>query len=62
MSLTIEQKAELFDYLASRLDEAKIITNFGGSEWIYHEKRSSETLAKSLNKIKEYENHSEDDD
>ena len=61
MSLTIEQKAELFDYLASRLDEAKIITNFGGSEWIYHEKRSPETLAKSLNKIKEYENHSDDD-
>lgn len=61
MSLTVEQKAEMFDYLASRLGEAKIITNFGGSEWIYHEKGTSEQLAKSLQKIQGYENYNEDE-
>lgn len=62
MALTIEEKAEMFDYLASRLGEAKIITNFGGSEWIYHEQGSPEALVKSLKEIQGYENHTDDDD
>lgn len=61
MTLTVEEKAEMFDYLASRLKEAKIITNFGGSEWIYHEKGTPEKLAQSLKTIQGYENYSEDE-
>lgn len=61
MSLSVEEKSELFDYLASRLGEAKIITNFGGCEWIYHEQKSPEALAKSLREIQGYENHNEND-
>ena len=62
MALSIKEKAELFDYFASRLREAKIITNFGGSEWIYHEQGSSESLAQSLRKIQEYEEYSDEDE
>lgn len=62
MALTIKEKAELFDYLASRLEEGKVITNFGGSEWIYHERGSPEKLAQSLKEIQGYENYSEDED
>lgn len=62
MALTIKEKAELFDYLASRLAEGKVITNFGGSEWIYHERGSPEQLAKSLKEIQGYENHSDEED
>ena len=59
--LTNEEKAKWFDYLASRLGEAKIITSFGGSEWIYHEKGSPENLVASLKEIQGFEANSEDE-
>ena len=53
--LTVERKAELFDYLASRLDEMKLQLDFGGSEWFYHEQGSPEDLADLLEQAQEWE-------
>lgn len=53
--LSIERKAELFDYLASRLDEMKLQLDFGGSEWMYHEQGSPEALAELLEQAYEWE-------
>ena len=53
--LTVERKAELFDYLASRLDEMKLQLDFGGSEWMYHEQGSPEDLADLLEQAQEWE-------
>lgn len=60
--LTVERKAELFDYLASRLDEAKLQLTFGGSDWIYHEQGSPEALAEQLETCMGYEEGNEEDD
>lgn len=60
--LTIERKAELFDYLASRLDEMKLQLSFGGSDWIYHEQGSPEALAEQLYACMGYEEDSDEDD
>ena len=57
--LTIERKAELFDYIASRLDEGKFELSFGGSKMVYHEQGSPEQLAEFLEELIEYENEDE---
>ena len=62
--LTIERKAELFDYLASRLDSMKLQLNFGGTDWFYHEQDTPEELANLLEQAQIYEaeaNEDEDD-
>lgn len=60
--LTIEQKAELFDYLASRATEIKLQLSFGGSDWVYNDRRDPVALAGSLYQAQEWEDHAEDDD
>ena len=57
--LTVEEKAKLFDYIASRMDSAKFCLNFGGCEKVYHEQRSSEKLAAELYDLQSFENHKE---
>lgn len=49
--LTIERKAELFDYIASRLDEGKFVLSFGSSKLVYHDQRSPEELAEHLEEL-----------
>ena len=49
--LTIERKAELFDYIASRLDEGKFKLYFGSSKLVYHDQRSPEELAEHLEEL-----------
>lgn len=60
--LTMEQKAELFDYLASRASEIKLNLSFGGSDWVYNDKRDPSQLAAQLYQAQEWEDHAEDDD
>lgn len=69
MSLTTERKAELFDYLASRLEEMKLQLSFGGNEWLYHERGTPEELADLLETAidwesddGEFEDEDEDDE
>lgn len=45
MKLTTEKKAEMFDYLATILVEAKIRTKFGDGNPILHEHGTPEKLA-----------------
>jgi len=61
-TLTVERKAELFDYLASRLDEMKLQLSFGGSDWVYHEQGSPEELAEQLEACMGYEQDDNEDD
>lgn len=53
--LSIERKAELFDYLASRLVDMKLQLDFGGTEWMYLEHNSPEELAELLEQAYEWE-------
>lgn len=57
--LTIERKAELFDYIASRLDEGKFELSFGSSQLVYHEQGSPEQLAEFLEELIEVEDEYE---
>ncbi len=54
-TLTQKRKAELFDYLASRLQEAKFELSFGGNDWVYHEQGTPEELAEELEALMSYE-------
>jgi hypothetical protein len=62
MSLTMEQKAELFDYLASRASEIKMQLSFGGSDWVYNDRRDPEQLAAQLYQCQEWEGGDEDEE
>jgi hypothetical protein len=62
MSLTMEQKAELFDYLASRASEIKMQLSFGGSDWVYNDRRDPEQLAAQLYQCQEWESGSDEDE
>lgn len=62
MSLTIEEKAALFDYLASRASEIKMQLSFGGSDWVYNDKRDPEQLAAQLFQCQEWESGDGDSD
>lgn len=53
--LSEERKAELFDYLASRLSSMNLKLSFGGSEWFYHEQGSPEALAQALEQAQSWE-------
>lgn len=57
--LTVSEKAALFDYLASRLEYANLQLNFGGSDKIYHERKSPEHLAAELRLAMSYEAESD---
>lgn len=54
-ALTVEEKAKLFDYIASRLDSGSFLLSFGGSESVYHEQRSPEKLAEELYELQSFE-------
>ena len=60
--LTIERKAELFDYIASRLDKGHFTLSFGGSEWAYHDQGSPEELAEILEKLMSFEIYKDEDE
>lgn len=62
MSLTMEQKAELFDYLTSRASEIKMQLSFGGSEWLYNDRRDPEQLAAQLYQCQEWESGDGDEE
>lgn len=62
MSLTMEQKAELFDYLTSRASEIKMQLSFGGSEWLYNDRRDPEQLAAQLYQCQEWESGTDEDE
>ena len=53
--LTIEEKAGLFDYLASVLMEFKVEYSFGGNEWAYHDKGTPAELAELIEGLRETE-------
>ena len=59
--LTVERKAELFDYMASRIDEMKLQLSFGGSDWIYHEQGTPEELAEQVETCMGYEAGDDDE-
>ena len=44
MNYLSEYKAELFDYLASRIQEMKLQLSNGGHEWLYHEGDSQDFI------------------
>ena len=60
--LTIEEKAELFDYLASVLMEFKVEYEFGGNDWAYHDKGTPEELADTLRALRDMDSEAEDEE
>lgn len=62
MSLTTEEKAELFDYIASRAKEMKLVMPNGSADWVYNDRRDPEQLAAQLYHCQEWESGSDEDE
>jgi hypothetical protein len=60
--LTIEQKAELFDYLSTRVSEMKLRFPFGGSDWVYNDGMKPGGLARVTQSAMDMENEINEED
>ncbi len=62
MSLTTEEKAELFDYIASRAKEMKLVMPNGSADWLYNDRFNVDTLVAQLRQFQEWETAVDDDE
>ena len=62
MPLTMEQKAELFDYIASRAKEMKLVMPNGSADWLYNDRFKRGTLVAQLRQFQERETAADDDE
>jgi hypothetical protein len=60
--LTIEQKAELFDYLSTRVSEMKLHFPGGGSDWVYNDGMKPGGLARVTQSAMDMENEMDEED